>query len=273
MATTGAPSCVRISGNRVLLPGFRPPGRPQAGNKLDQERRLALPAVPARLPFARARGGGRGKARVPAPAATPLRDEQCVPRAEHLAEQSARVGIVPLGARRHREIEIGPRLAGHVLALAVLPALRLPVAAVAVVEQRGEVGVGAHVDRAAGAAVAAVRPAFGDELFAAKGARPGAACAGDHMHYGSVYEHCGLRIADCGLARPKPRPIRAVRIDATVIASNSPVSSLRGAMRGADASEHSQSQSNQKAVSSASSSTIPIFAMKSLLERARQAAR
>jgi len=93
------------------------------------------------------------------------------------------------------------------------------------------------------------------------------------MHYGSVYEHCGLRIADCGLARRTPRPIRAVRIDATVIASSSPVSSLSGAMRGADASEHSQSKSNQKAVSSASSSTIPIFAMKSLLERARHAAR
>src|SRR3989440_1713890 len=50
----------------------------------------------------------------------------------------------------HREVQILPGLAGHVLALAVLAALGLPVRAVAVVEQGGEVRIGAHVHRPSG---------------------------------------------------------------------------------------------------------------------------
>src|SRR5439155_26174756 len=81
------------------------------------------------------------------------------------APASASCTSVPGG---HREVQILPGLAGHVLALAVLPPLGFPVGAVAVVEQGGEVRIGAHVHRPSGAAVAAVRSALGDELFATK---------------------------------------------------------------------------------------------------------
>src|SRR2546421_7242895 len=104
-----------------------------------------------------------------------------VPRAQHFAQQGAGVGVMHLGPGGHREVQILPGLAGHVLALAVLPPLGLPVGAVAVVEQGGEVRIGAHVHRPSGAAVAAVRSALGDELFAAKAGGPGATWTSDHM--------------------------------------------------------------------------------------------
>src|SRR5207247_3831820 len=103
-------------------------------------------------------------------------------------------GPVPdLGARRHREIQVDPGLSGHVLSLTMLPPLRLPVDAVAVVEQCGEVRVGPHIDAPSGPAVAAVRTALGDEFFAAeaRGARP--AGAGDDMHDCAVDEHHEVR--------------------------------------------------------------------------------
>src|SRR5207245_9139073 len=89
----------------------------------------------------------------------------------------------------------------------------------------------AHVHAPALPPRPAVGAAFGDEFFAAEGARPCASGTPHDMHDGSVYEHCGLRIADCGLARLAPRPIRAVRIDSTGIASSSPASRDKGASR------------------------------------------
>jgi len=92
----------------------------------------------------------------------------------------------------------------------MLPALRLPLGAVAVIEQRREVGVGAHEDTAAGSAVSAVGPAFGDELFAPKRRRPRTAGAADDVDDGPIYEHWderGTRNAERGA---DPRPPRAV---------------------------------------------------------------
>src|SRR5207247_7758615 len=130
----------------------------------------------------------------------------------------ARGGVAQLRAGGHREIEIRARPALHVLALAVLPPLGLPVGPIAVVEQRREVRVGAHVHAAARPAVASVGTAFGDELFTAKGGGAGAAWARGDVDDRTIYEHCGLRIADCGLARAAPRPIPAVGICADVTA-------------------------------------------------------
>src|SRR2546425_10135042 len=105
-----------------------------------------------------------------------------------------------------------------IFALAVLPPLGLPVGAIAIVEQRREVGIGAHVHAAACAAVAAVGTAFGDELFATKGAGAGAACAPNDLDDRSVDEHQrGTRNAERGTGRP---PSRAVRIDAMVMATS-----------------------------------------------------
>src|SRR6266853_1547411 len=66
---------------------------------------------------------------------------------------------------------------------------------------------------------------------------------------------------------------RAVLIDATVMAINSLASCLPAVSFAAPTSWDSSSNSSQNRVSSASSSTMPIFAMKSAVDFARQAAR
>src|SRR5206468_12468795 len=138
---------------------------------------------------------------------------------------------------------------------------------------RREVRVGAHEHAAARSPIPAVGAALGDELFAAERGGACAARPADYMDDRPIYEHCGLRIADCGLARPVTRPIRAVRMDATVIARSSPASRDNGTSRVAGARPHSSRSSSPNAVSSASSSTIPILAMNSRRDRARQADR
>src|SRR2546430_16423711 len=160
-------------------------------------------AVLTRLPLARAAVCRSGEARVAAAAATAFRHEQRVPARERFTDHLPRRGVAHLGAGWDREVEIGPGLAGHVLALAVLSALRLPLGAVAVVEERREVRVGAHEHAAARSPIPTVGAAFGDELFAAEGAGPGAAWAGDDVDEGPIYKHprsgCGVRSAECGV--------------------------------------------------------------------------
>src|SRR5207237_7386369 len=117
------------------------------------------------------------------------RDEQGVARAHDLPDAGAARGVANFGAGRDREIEIRARLPGHVLPLAVLAALGAPVRAIAVVEQRREVGIGPHVHAAAGAAIAAVGPAFGDELSAAKGGCTRPSCPPYDVDYGAVDKH------------------------------------------------------------------------------------
>src|SRR5439155_22193992 len=191
---------------------------PDVGYQFQHQLELALVAVLTRLPLARAAVCRSGEARV-APAAAPaFRHEQRVPARERFTDHLPRRGVAHLGAGRNREVEIGPGLAGHVLALAVLPALRLPLGAVAVVEERREVRVGAHEHAAARSTIPAVGAALGDELFAAERGGACAARPADYMDDRPIYEHCGLRIADCGLARPVTRPIRPVRMESTAIA-------------------------------------------------------
>src|SRR5437868_810492 len=79
---------------------------------------------------------------------------------------------------------------------------------------------------------------------------------------------CGIRNAEL-LARLR----RAVLIDATVMAINWLASCLTAVSFAAPTSWDSSSNSSQNRVSSASSSTMPIFAMKSAVDFARQAAR
>src|SRR5207237_8957939 len=107
---------------------------------------------------------------------------------------------------------------GQVLALTVLSPLGRPVYAIAVVEQRGEVRVAAHVDAPPGAPVSAVGTALGNKLFAAEAAGPGPPWSADDVDDRSVDEHHderGTRNAECG---PAPPPPRAVRIAATGMA-------------------------------------------------------
>ena len=57
------------------------------------------------------------------------------------------------------------------------------------IEEGVEVGVGDEVDRAAGSAVAAVRPAARDELLAPEAHRAAAAVAGGDVDFYFVYKH------------------------------------------------------------------------------------
>src|SRR6266487_1896986 len=131
----------------------------------------------------------RRKVLVAAPAAATLRDEQRLAGRDHFAENLAGVAVADLCAGRHGEIHILRRLPAHVLALAVRATLCDPLGVVSVVEKGPEVRVRFYIDAPALPSIAAVRPALGHKLLATEGGRPGAACAGAHLHYHSIYEH------------------------------------------------------------------------------------
>ena len=76
---------------------------------------------------------------------------------------------MPIGTASSRSLA---RAAGAVRALAVLAAVGVELRMEAEVDQRVEVGAGDDVDRAAVAAVAAVRAAARDELLAAEAQAP-----------------------------------------------------------------------------------------------------
>src|SRR5207244_36420 len=157
---------------------------------------------------------------IAAAAASALPDEDGLTRSERLTQQLPGVGVAHLGPGRHGQGEVGARLPRHVLSLTVLAALRLPLGAVAVVEQRAEVGVSAHVHAPTLPPRPAVGAALGDEFFAAERRGAGAARTADDVNNGPVDEHQGergTRNAERGTGRP---PSRAVRIDAMVMATS-----------------------------------------------------
>src|SRR6185503_6731035 len=147
------------------------------GDELEEQLDIALDALLARLPFTRRLVGRRGEVLVAAPPVPALGDEDGLARLEQLGEQLARVSVTQLGARRHGQVDVLGRLAAHVLALAVRPALRLPQGVIAVVEQRGEVRVGANVHAAARSTVTAIRPTLRHELFPPKGTGSRSTCS------------------------------------------------------------------------------------------------
>src|SRR5712691_726686 len=127
----------------------------------------------------------RGEVLIASAAAPALGDEQRLFGGDHLAEDFAGVRVANFGPGRDGQIDVVRRLAGHVLALAVLPSLRVPMRVVAIVEKCREVGIDLHIDTAAAAPIAAVRAALGHELLATEGRRSGAACAGGYLNHNS----------------------------------------------------------------------------------------
>src|SRR6266849_1869779 len=84
-----------------------------------------------------------------------------------------------------------------------------------------------------------------------------------------LHEICALRFTTCDLSGSR----EAVFFDDAMIATIWPASVNRGLTLAALSRSVSITNSSQKALSSASSSTTPSFAMNSGFERARQAAR
>jgi hypothetical protein len=93
---------------------------------------------------------------------------------------------------------IGARAAGHVLPLTVDPPLRFPEPAVAVIQQRGQVGIGADVHAASAAAVPAVGAAFRHVLLPPERTGASASRTALDMDDCLVDEHyeCGVRKSD-----------------------------------------------------------------------------
>ncbi len=98
------------------------------------------------------------------------------------------VGIVNDGANGYAQRDVGstrPVLVGTTPIFAVPGPMQ---AGIAIIDQRVDVAVGNSNNAAAPAAVAAVRPAFRNEFFAAKARRPIAAFAGNDFNGGFVNE-------------------------------------------------------------------------------------
>src|SRR5439155_13333581 len=153
-------------GEEAALPGVRLADQADVGDELEHQLEPALLPLLARLPLPRGLVRCRGEAGVaPATTAAPG-DQQLLARAEDLAEKLAGFRVSYFGARGHRQVEVISGSAGLGLALAVLPPLGLPLGAIAVVEQRGEVRISADVNAPAPPTVAAVGTALGDVLEA-----------------------------------------------------------------------------------------------------------
>ena len=154
---------------------------PHVGDELEHQLEAPLLTLLARLPLARRLVGGRGESRVPAAAPAAARNQQPVSGGQHLPEHRAGCGVLDDRSRRHRQLDVVGAGARLRLALPMLAPLRLPARAVAVIEQRGEVGVRAHVHAAPAPAVTAVRPALGLVLESGERAGARAAGAGGHL--------------------------------------------------------------------------------------------
>jgi len=208
---------VRLEGGERIVGDFRPRGRDHreqgalagvwlaeqahVGDQLEHQLEGLVLAELPRFPLPWRLMRRRRELRVAASGATTLGNEQFVAGGDQLAQQRSGAGIPDFGARRHGQEEIHSGSARHLFAFPVLATFRLPFGAVPVVEQRREVGVGPHEDAAAGAAVAAVRSALGDELFSSERTRTRPAGAAPHVDDGAINEHAvsSLTNAECGM--------------------------------------------------------------------------
>ena len=119
----------------------------------------------AGLPFARGLMRRRREVLVAAPAAAALGDEQRLAGGDQLAEDFARLGVADFGARGDWQVHVVTGLPRHVFALAMLSALGDPARVIAVVEQRGEVGIGPYEYASPSSAIATIRSPLGDKFL------------------------------------------------------------------------------------------------------------
>ena len=164
------------------------------GQELELQPQRPSLARLARLDAPR-RAIGRGREVLVASPATPAG------RDAHFLADGDQVGQLPqpvVGARmderagRHLEHQIGARPAGAVRPLAVAAPPGSELGMETVVHQRVAMRAGAQYDRAAAAAVAAVRPAAGDVLLAPEAHTPVAAVAGRNLDVDFVDEHAAI---------------------------------------------------------------------------------
>src|SRR5262249_3665515 len=139
--------------------------------------------------------GGRGEARVTAPAAGAAHHEHALSGSREISEQLARVAVGDHRAGRNAQDEIVAGCAGAVAALAVQTPLRLVMALVVVIEERAERGIRLEQHRAPVAPVAAVGAAARHELLTAERDAAGAPVAAFDEDVDLVDEHLDARVA------------------------------------------------------------------------------
>jgi len=105
-----------------------------------------------------------------------------------VGDHVAAVQVRDYGADRHPQDQILGTLAVAVRAAPLFAVVGLEFARIAVIDQGVDVAVGYGVDAAATTAVAAIRSAERDELFAAERGGPVATLAGDHFDFCFVDE-------------------------------------------------------------------------------------
>ncbi len=179
----------RRAGEQGALAGVGHADQPHVGDELELQAEVSLLAELARLELARGlvRGGGKGPVASAAFAAPA--DQDLHPRFVEVFEQEIEVGVVDQGARRDGNDQVLAVLAVHVLPLAVLASLGVPVVLAGKIQERVLVGPGLEVHVPAVAAVAAVRSPFGDELLPAEAHASVAAVAGLHVDFGFIDKH------------------------------------------------------------------------------------
>src|SRR5690606_27671253 len=155
------------------------------------EAQRALLARPALGRLGGGAVGARLEVQVAEPAVAALGDADPFAVTGEVEEQLAGRVVVDLRAHGHAQHDVLSALAVLVRPTPVLSLSGGETAGVAKIDQRVEVAVGDRVDRAAAAAVAAVRPAERNELLAAKRGRAVAAVPGRYLDACLVDElHC-----------------------------------------------------------------------------------
>ena len=180
----------RDDGEQGGLSGVRLPHQADVCNEFEFEFEGSDFSLFAGLPFAWRLMRGRGEEGISLSAASGLGDDEFLSMVEHLAQIVARLLHPNTCARGDGENEVIGRTARLVVPHPVLPTVGRPLIAVGVVEQRGEVGVGADDDISPAAAVSTVGTSHGIELLPPKGGAPGSAITCGDPNDDQINEHC-----------------------------------------------------------------------------------
>ena len=180
----------RDDGEQGGLSGVRLPHQADVCNEFEFEFEGSDFSLFAGLPFAWRLMRGRGEEGISLSAASGLGDDEFLSMVEHLAQIVARLLHPNTCARGDGENEVIGRTARLVVSHSVLPTVGRPLIAVGVVEQRGEVGVGADDDISPAAAVSTVGTSHGIELLPSKGGAAGSAITSGDPNDDQINEHC-----------------------------------------------------------------------------------
>ncbi len=180
--------CCRDRRQKGRLAGIRQPDQARIGDQFQPQPDRALLAFLAGIGAARRAVRRRLEMGVAEAAIAALGEHHALADFGQVGDQRLAVFLENLRARRHAQHGVGAARTGAVPAHPVHAGLGFKMLLVAKVDQRVEAGDALDDDVAAAPAVAAVRPAELDELFAPKRQRARAAIAGADKDAGLIEE-------------------------------------------------------------------------------------